>query len=82
MKKIQVLFPEPQMQRLKRLAKIEDRPISEIIRRATEEYLAKMPSNPLRDAAAAIPVFDGGETFVSHEHFRELAHSDRTGTAS
>ena len=70
------------MQRLKRLAKIEDRPISEIIRRATEDYLAKAPSTPLRDAAAAIPVFDGGETFANHERFRELAHSDRTGTAS
>ena len=82
MKKIQVLFPEPQMQRLKRLARIEDRPISEIIRRATEDYLAKEPSAPLPDAAAAIPVFDGGETFVSHERFRELAYSDRNGTAS
>ena len=82
MKKIQVLFPEPQMQRLKRLARIEDRPISEIIRRATEEYLAKAPSAPLPDPAGGIPVFDGGETFISHEHFRELAHSERTGMES
>ena len=82
MKKIQVLFPEPQMQRLRRLAKMEDRPISEIIRRATEDYLAKAPSATLLDAAAAIPVFDGGETFVTHERFRELAYSDRTGTGS
>jgi hypothetical protein len=82
MKKIQVLIPEPQMQRLRRLAKIEDRPISEIIRRATEDYLAKAPSTPLRDAASAIPVFDGGETLVHHERFRELSHSERTGTAS
>jgi hypothetical protein len=82
MKKLQVLFPEPQMQRLKRRAKIEDRPISEIIRRATEDYLARAPSAPLRDAAAAIPVFDGGETLVHHGRFRELAHSDRSGTPS
>ena len=82
MKKMQVLFPEPHMQRLKRLAKIEDRPISEIIRRATENYLAKAPSAPLPDAAAAIPLFDGGESFVNHERFRELAYSDRNGTAS
>jgi hypothetical protein len=82
MKKIQVLFPEPQMQRLRRLAKIEDRPISEIIRRATEDYLAKAPSAPLPNAAAKIPLFDGGETFIRHEGFRELAHSDRSGTPS
>ena len=59
MKKIQVLFPEPQMERLKRIAKLEDRPISEIIRRATEDYLAKAPSASVQNAANAIPVFDG-----------------------
>jgi hypothetical protein len=82
MKKIQVLFPEPQMERLRKQAKMEDRPISEIIRRATEDYLARMPSGPLRDAAASIPVFDGGETFVNSNRFREIANSDRTGSPS
>jgi len=67
---------------MKRLAKIVARPISEIIRRATEYYLAKAPSAPLRDTAAAIPGLDGGETFVHHERFRELAHPDRSGTPS
>jgi hypothetical protein len=81
MKKIQILFPEPQMERLKRAARNEDRPISEIIRRATEEYLAKTPSTPLKNAIAEFPVFDGGETLVKPELFRDIAYSDRTGDA-
>jgi hypothetical protein len=79
MKKIQVLFPEPQMERLRWVARNEDRPISEIIRRATEDYLAKTPSAPLRDPAAAIPVFDGGEILVGPDKLRDLAYGERTG---
>lgn len=79
MKKTQVLFPDPQMGRLRRAARFEDRPISEIIRRATEDYLQKMAISPRQDAAAAIPVFDGGDTLVGPERFRDLAYADRVG---
>jgi hypothetical protein len=79
MKKIQILFPDPQMERLRRAARFEDRPISEIVRRATEDYLKKMALSPRPDAAATIPVFDGGDTLVGPERFRELAYSDRVG---
>jgi hypothetical protein len=79
MKKIQILFPEPQMERLRLAARFEDRPISEIVRRATEDYLKKMAFAPRPDAGAAIPVFSGGNTLVGPERFRELAYSDRAG---
>jgi hypothetical protein len=79
MRKIQVLFPEPQLERLRKVARLEDRPISEIIRRATEEYLAKLPFAPRRQAEIVIPVFHGGKTLISGEHFRDIAHADRTG---
>jgi hypothetical protein len=82
MKKIQVLFPEPQMDRLRRVAMNEDRPISEIIRRATEDYLAKTPSAPLGDSASAIPVFEGGKVLVRPDILRDLAYGERTGAAS
>ena len=36
----------PQLERLRKVARLEDRPMSEIIRRATEEYLAKLPFAP------------------------------------
>jgi len=79
MRKIQVLFPEPQMERLRRVAEMEDRPISEIIRRATEEYLAKLPLAPRKGTAVVVPVFNGGKTLIPVERFREAASSDRTG---
>ena len=60
MQKIQVLFPESQMERLRRRARIEDRPISDLIRRAAEDYLSRLPDNPLPDPASDIPAFDGG----------------------
>jgi hypothetical protein len=75
MKRVQVVFSDLQMERLRLEARFEDRPISKIIRRATEDYLRKMPLSPRPDAAAAIPVFDGGDTLVGPERFRELAYS-------
>jgi hypothetical protein len=56
-------------------ARFEDRPINEIVKRATEDYLQKTALSPRPDTAAAIPVFDGGDTFVGPERFRELAYS-------
>jgi hypothetical protein len=82
MQKIQVLFPAPQMERLREVARMEDRPISEIIRRATEEYLDKTPSTPRQDAVPSLPVFDGGRTLAESARFRDLAWSDRTGEPS
>jgi hypothetical protein len=79
MRKIQVLFPEPQLERLRKVARLEDRPVSEIIRRATEEYLATVPMARQRHTEIVIPVFHGGKTLMRAEHFRETAHADRTG---
>lgn len=36
MQKIQILFPDPLMARVRSLAALEDRPVSEIVRRAVE----------------------------------------------
>jgi len=79
MKKIQILFPDPQMERLRRAARVEDRPISEIVRRATEEYLDKLPRSPVQNSETLIPTFDGGRTLVDPARFREIAHQDRIG---
>lgn len=76
MQKIQVLFPEPQMRRLREAAAREDRPISELIRRATESYLDKLPGSGAEPRD--IPVFDGGETLVPAEQMRDVAYFDRT----
>jgi hypothetical protein len=78
MKKIQILFPDPQMERLRRAARAEDRPISEIVRRATEEYLDKLPERTRAGEGRQIPTFNGGKTLVDAERFRELVYMDRT----
>ena len=82
MQKIQVLFPKPQMDRLRQLSRTEDRPIRDIIRRATEECLDKAPDGSRQDSAAPLPVFDGGRTLAESALFRDLAWTDRTGEPS
>ncbi len=81
MKKMQILFPEPQLRRLREIAKREDKPVSEIIRRATEEFLDKLPPVTSNAEDLDLPVFDGGRTLVPSERFRELAYEERAGEA-
>jgi Ribbon-helix-helix protein, copG family len=72
MQKIQILFPDPVLARLRRLARIQDRPVSEIIRRAVEESLARTPesvTNPKR-----IPTFRGGRVLSSPGEIRDAAY--------
>ncbi len=76
MEKIQILFPEPQMRRLRELAEREDRPISEIVRRATEAWLDRAPAGRAR-GPASLPTFRGGAIGVASEGLREAAYGDR-----
>jgi len=78
MRKVQILFPDPQLRRLREAAKREDRPLSEIIRRAAESYLDRLPTRPSEPRTLRVPVFDGGKTLAEVKDFRELAHWDRT----
>lgn len=68
------------MERLREAARDEDRPISEIVRRATEEYLDKLPTKARGESITTIPTFEGGKIFVGPDQFRDLAHADRTGS--
>jgi predicted DNA-binding protein len=69
MQKIQILFPDPVMARLRRLAKIQDRPVSEIVRRAVEETLTKSPEP--NGAERQIPSFRGGKMLCSAAELRD-----------
>jgi predicted DNA-binding protein len=79
MQKLQILFPEPQLRRLRELAKKEDRPISEIVRKAVDAWIEK--TEPLNEAQPKkrIPTFRGGRIKVRAEDMRDIAHKDRTG---
>lgn len=74
MKKIQILYPEPQMEELKRAAKRLDRPISELVREATAEWLRRHAPTTRRDARASPPVFSAGSIKVACGRLREESH--------
>jgi hypothetical protein len=72
MQKIQVLFPDPIMTRLRRMARLQDRPVSEVIRRAVEESLARSPEP--KATPQRIPYFHGGQILCSAEELREALY--------
>ncbi len=58
MQKLQVLFPDGVMRHLRERARQEDRPMSEIVRRATEDWLESQPAGPAWDRP--VPIYDLG----------------------
>ncbi len=78
---MQVLFPEPTMRRLRERAKAEDRPMSDIVRRATEDWLAMKAdrSAPLPDAI--LPTFRLGLKTSDPDRLRELIYAGGNGAA-
>lgn len=74
MQKIQILFPDPVMRKLKEFAATEDRPISEIVRRAVERMLQQ---RPLADAPAKkFPTFHGGGVRISATAMKQEIYQD------
>jgi hypothetical protein len=75
---IQILFPDPLMEAVRNLARIEDRPVSEIVRRAVDRDVEQRSSilrrGPL--AVSAFPVFDGGKVLVSATKMKSLIYGD------
>jgi hypothetical protein len=72
MQKIQILFPDPVMTRLRELARLQDRPVSEIVRRAVDEALAK--SSEASERPKRIPSFRGGKMLCSAADLREALY--------
>lgn len=77
MQKMQVLFPDPLMRRLRELSAREDRPVSEIIRRAVEHWLDRKTPEIESAVAEPIPTFHGGRILLAGSELRENAHEDR-----
>lgn len=77
MQKLQILFPDPQLRKLREIAKREDRPVSEIVRKAVDAWIEK--KEPLRETShkISVPTFHGGRIKVGSEELRDLAYSDR-----
>lgn len=78
MEKIQILFPEPQLRRLRDIAGSQDRPVSELVRAAVDLWLARQGAAP-DSVAEEPPSYHCGSILVAPEELRDLATGDRTG---
>ena len=75
MQKLQILFPDPMMKRLREVAEREDRPLSEVVRTAVERFLASKPGSGRR-RAGSLPAFRGGPMKVSAGELKEVLYDD------
>ncbi len=74
MQKIQILFPDPVMRKLKEFAAVEDRPISEIVRRAVERLLEQRPLP--RGPVKKFPTFHGGGIRIPAASMKQEIYRD------
>ncbi len=65
---MQILFPDPLMERMRKVAAQLDLPVSEIVRRATERWLERMPETPR--SIPKVPTVDAGRCLVPAEEMR------------
>lgn len=81
MQKIQILFPDPVMDRLRAVARHQDRPVSEIVRRAVDRLLEQVPEQP-PSPRRSFPTFHGGGMLVDAGRLKDVLHGfdDDAGT--
>jgi hypothetical protein len=73
MQKIQVLFPDPVMERLRALARHQDRPVSDLVRRAVDRLLEQHSVLPPKQPAR-FPTFHGGGVLVDADRLKDVLH--------
>jgi hypothetical protein len=73
MQKIQILFPDPVMERLRAVARQQDRPVSELVRRAVDRLLEQVPALP-PEQPARFPTFHGGGVLVDAGRLKDVLH--------
>ncbi len=74
MQKIQVLLPEPLLQDLREIAAVEDRPLSEVVRRAAEQMVRTYPAVRRKAVRVALRTFDGGAVLAGAGDLRAMAY--------
>ena len=72
MQRLQILFPDPLMQKMRRVAEQVDLPVSEVVRRATEQWLERFPEET--KATKSVPLVDAGKCLVSAAQMREAIY--------
>lgn len=76
MEKLQILFPAPQLARLRQAAARMDRPVSELVRSAVDSWLAANAPQP-KQVRETPPTYDLGDVRADASELRELAWEDR-----
>jgi hypothetical protein len=74
MQKIQILFPDPMMRKLRDFAQIEDRAVSEVVRRAVERLLQQSPKP--QGLPGKFPTFRGGGVLASADTLKQELYRD------
>jgi len=59
------------MERLRRAANVLDRPVSELVREATEEWLRRHAPSDRYQGIGTLPVFSAGNIRVAPEQLRK-----------
>jgi len=77
MQRMQILFSEPQLSRLRKIAQLHDRPVSELIRSAVDFWLSRYPLDDQNYISEQPPVYSCGDIAVPSDELRSLAHEDR-----
>ena len=78
MQRMQLLFPDEMMERLKEVAKQEERPVSEVVRRSIEEFFLRCPTKRRVKNSVDQLAIDLGEIRVSAGELREVIYEDNT----
>jgi hypothetical protein len=74
MQKLQILFPDPLMRKMRRISGDLDIPVSEVIRRATEQWLDRFPEKA--SDVKTVPVVDAGKCLVRAVEMREAIYEE------
>ena len=74
MQKIQVLLPEPVLRDLREIAAVEDRPLSEVVRRAAEQMVRTYPMVRRKPGGVVVRTVDGGRMRAKAAELRALAY--------
>ena len=77
MQKLQLLFPDPLMRRLRAIAAMEGRPLSEMVCRAVERFVDQTPAAPVPiSGPCKLPTFKGGRILADPRSMKQLLYAN------
>lgn len=64
MKRTQIQLPDPLYDRIKQVAEMNDWPLAEVIRRASEFYVQRFPTPDAHEGKWSFPTIDAGGDYL------------------